>query len=197
MIILRDVMTADVTTVTSDATLREVVELLSSEHITGAPVVDGDEVVGVVSTTDLLAFETDTPGVPTENPDAASWGNWPESPGLDEGEDGPAAYFVEFWEDAGADVVERFRHTDGPEWDVLEEHTVEEIMTRSVVSLPADTALQEAAGRMLEMSIHRVLVTEDDRLVGMVSTTDVMRAVARHGLATAGRASGRPAGVEG
>jgi CBS domain-containing protein len=41
MITLHDIMTVDVITVEPEASLREVAELLSSEHISGVPVVDG------------------------------------------------------------------------------------------------------------------------------------------------------------
>jgi hypothetical protein len=66
----------------------------------------------------------------------------------------------------GAQVDERFRKTTSPEWDVLEEHVVSEVMTQRLCELPPETDVQEAAEFMLRSGIHRVLVTQDSRLVG-------------------------------
>ena len=47
----------DPITVSSDATVREVIELTRAENISGVPVVDGDELMGIVTSRDLR-FET-------------------------------------------------------------------------------------------------------------------------------------------
>lgn len=82
------------------------------------------------------------------------------------------------WEDAGAPVHERFRASSSPEWDLLEEHTVWEVMSQRVFSLPPDATAEEASALMLRLGIHRVLVMEGKRLLGVVSTTDILRAMA-------------------
>ena len=53
-------------------------------------------------------------------------------------------------------------------------------MTRKVQSLPPDSGVDEAAILMIQKKIHRVLVMHDGRLVGIVSTSDVAKAVAEH-----------------
>lgn len=72
-----------------------------------------------------------------------------------------------------------FRHRKG-RTSPLEDVTVDEVMTRKVHSLPPDAAVEEAAMLMVEKQIHRVLVVEEDVLVGIVSTSDVAKAVAEH-----------------
>jgi CBS domain-containing protein len=62
----------------------------------------------------------------------------------------------------------------------LEDVTVDEVMTRKVQSLPPDCSVEEAAVRMGEKQIHRVLVMQGDILLGIVSTSDVAKAVAEH-----------------
>ncbi len=183
MVTLHDIMSVDVITISPETTLREVAELLSDEHITGLPVVAGDEVVGVVSATDLLSFDAESRGVPGLRPERGVERGAAEPDEWREGEAPLPAYFVDLWENAGADVRERFESTGSPEWDVLEEHTAGEIMTRSVVSLPPATEAQEAARYMLRTGVRRVLVMEDGRLVGVATTTDMLKAVAQHGLA--------------
>ena len=64
------------------------------------------------------------------------------------------------------------------EADPLDRHTAAEIMTHDIVALPPDAEIHVAAERMLRERVHRVLVMEDDRLEGVVSSTDVLRAVA-------------------
>jgi CBS-domain-containing membrane protein len=50
---VRDVMTNDVTTLASTDSIDFAARVLSERHITGAPVVRGEHIVGVVSKTDL------------------------------------------------------------------------------------------------------------------------------------------------
>lgn len=56
-------------------------------------------------------------------------------------------------------------------------------MTRGLLSLRPDADVSEAARRMVIGGVHRLLVMEDDRLVGLVTASDIVRAVASHGLA--------------
>ena len=62
----------------------------------------------------------------------------------------------------------------------LEDVTVDEVMTRKVQSLPPDCSVDEAALLMGERQIHRVLVMQGDVLLGIVTTSDVAKAVAEH-----------------
>lgn len=182
MVRLHDIMTLDVLTVSPETTLREAAELLFDEHVSGVPVVAGEQVIGVVSTTDILDFVSSEPGVPTERREMLEWGQWPEIEPWEEGTEPPSAFFADYWSDAGAEVQERFQATQGPEWDRLNEHTVAEVMSRSALALKPGTEVREAAELMLTAGVHRVLVLEDGRLVGLVSTTDIMKAVSQHGL---------------
>jgi CBS domain-containing protein len=43
-------------------------------------------------------------------------------------------------------------------------------------------SVADAAGYMLKERIHRAVVLEDGELVGIVTATDIMRAVAERGL---------------
>jgi CBS domain-containing protein len=181
---VRDIMSTGVVVLDPELSLRDAVELLSNRHISGAPVVAGGSVVGVMSANDVLAFETDTPGVPTERPELAEQ-DGPEPPEEQEWAkelEAPGTYFSELWADAGADVAERFAEFQGPEWDLLTEHTVSEAMSRGVRSVHPDMSVADAAGYMLKERIHRAVVLEDGELVGIVTATDIMRAVAERGL---------------
>jgi CBS domain-containing protein len=56
--------------------------------------------------------------------------------------------------------------------------TVGDIMTSDVLGLDPGTSLVEAARRMHERRVGAVVVTEGERLVGIVTERDVLRAVA-------------------
>jgi CBS domain-containing protein len=64
--------------------------------------------------------------------------------------------------------------------ELLEGTAVREIMTRRPYTVTPETDVREAARQMLYDDVHRLFVTEDGRIVGVVSTTDIVRAVA-HG----------------
>lgn len=182
MLKLRDIMTREVLTVDPDLSIRDAMELLTSRHVGGAPVMAGMDVVGVVSMTDLAEFAASLPGAPTEQR-TDSFFDESESPVVSEG-DPEAIFFTEMWSDAGADSVARFASTAGPEWNVLEEHTVGEAMTRDVRSLPSGTGVLEAAAIMTAERIHRILVIDEGTLLGIVSLTDIAKAAADHRLST-------------
>lgn len=185
---VRDIMSPDVVTLSPDMSLREAIEILADEQISGAPVVAGGAVVGVVSASDVLAFDAETPpaqpGRPEEpEPEAPEVADELVTPDDWQEAEPSSAYFTELWEDAAADdVVERIRQAEGPELDALTEHTVGEAMTPGVRCVQAGASLAEAAAYMLERKIHRAIVLDDERFVGIVTATDFMRAVAEHGL---------------
>jgi CBS domain-containing protein len=54
---------------------------------------------------------------------------------------------------------------------------VEGVMTRDVLALPTDALLREAVRVMVTREVHRLLVVEGDRLVGLLSTMDILRAL--------------------
>jgi CBS domain-containing protein len=175
---VRDIMTADVVTLAEHMTLREAIEALSAARVSGAPVVAGSAVVGVASRTDILEFEASSPGVPLRREGAVEFGEvFMGDATLDEDDD-TAAYFVDRWADSGADVWSRISDTDSPEWDRLEEHSIAEVMSRKLVAVEPDATVVGVARVMVEKAVHRVLVMDDGNLLGVVSTMDVVRAVA-------------------
>jgi CIC family chloride channel protein len=62
--------------------------------------------------------------------------------------------------------------------DVMEETTVRDIMTPRPYTVGPDEDVREAARQMLYADVHRLFVAEGERLVGVLSTTDIVRAVA-------------------
>jgi CBS domain-containing protein len=62
--------------------------------------------------------------------------------------------------------------------EVMEETLVREIMTPRPYTVAPDEDVREAARQMLYADVHRLFVADGDRLVGVISTTDFVRALA-------------------
>jgi len=167
MLRVRDIMATDVVTIRPETDLRRATEFLVRHHVSGAPVVANGRVVGVVSATDLLEFMR---AIPTAAPVQ------PETPA---GLEAPGTYYIERWADDGADVSARFRTIAAPEWDQLLEHTVEQVMSRSLCAVRPDATVMSAADYLLRTGVHRVLVVDNGKLIGILTTTDIVRAVAQ------------------
>lgn len=59
---------------------------------------------------------------------------------------------------------------------------VADVMATALVSVDRATGLVDVAKRMAESKVHRVLVVDRGKLVGIVSTMDVLAALAKHPL---------------
>jgi predicted transcriptional regulator len=61
---------------------------------------------------------------------------------------------------------------------LFEETPARDLMTVRPLTIAPDAQVKEAAQEMLYADVHRLFVTEGDRVVGVISTTDIVRAVA-------------------
>lgn len=52
---------------------------------------------------------------------------------------------------------------------------VEDAMMPTVVAVDENTSVLDAAGRLIELGIHRLIVTRDGSLVGVVAAIDLLR----------------------
>lgn len=177
-----DIMTSDVCVVHPDMTLRSALESLRACGVAGAPVVRGSDVVGVVTASDLLEFEATTAPIPSFRREQGEWDEPIEEEEAWEEGASPPLYFVDLWQDSQADVAERMADVEGPEWDFLADHTVDEAMSRKLLGVEPSDDVRAAARAMAEGHVHRLLVLDDGRLAGIVSASDIVRAVAEGAL---------------
>lgn len=59
MLTIEQIMVRNVTTVTSKTTIKDVAKILSKENFHALPVVDNEELVGIVTSTDLINYLLD------------------------------------------------------------------------------------------------------------------------------------------
>ncbi|MBA3890033.1 MAG: CBS domain-containing protein [Gemmatimonadaceae bacterium] len=171
-------MTTDVVTVSPTTTLRQAAELFAQRHIGGAPVVDGQQVVGVVSATDILTFAATAP--PPRETEGDTDDEWvpPSDETTWDADDDAASFFADRWVYSESDTVDYFAESTGQPGVALDGHTVSEVMTQGILSLAPGTDGAVAAERMRTSDVHRLLVMRDGALVGILSTTDLARAIA-------------------
>lgn len=147
----RDVMNDEILTVTEEMSVHELAAFLTDHEISGAPVEDAaGRLVGVVSTTDLArtAFESGS-AEEDEHPFYRSWAE--DSLDLD-------------------DLADLHIEEEGL--------MVKDIMTPTVFAVEADAPVSHVARSMLDGHLHRLLVIDGEKVVGIVSTSDLLRLLA-------------------
>lgn len=145
----KDLMKADLLTVSPEASLLGIHHLYVEEEIHGAPVVDADgNVLGVVSSLDLLRAVQDV---------------------YESGATTPT-YFREDLPYSGPDWIQ------APEdfQDRLRELTAEDVMGSDLVTVSENDTVAEIASVMRKQRVHRVLVVEKAQLRGLVTTFDLL-----------------------
>lgn len=162
-----EIMQTNVTTVREDTPVRDLARLLVRERITGAPVVDDHQrLMGVASATDILRLAAHEPG--TEVSDVE----------LSRRERGPGESPETFYVEPGGDPAglgPLVLSLVPPAW--MDSHTAADIMSRTCHSVRRKTTLSDLARLLLRLRIHRAMVVEEGRLLGIVTTFDVMRAL--------------------
>lgn len=153
----RDLMTRDVASVRPDLSLAELATFLEDRGINAALVRDDHErAVGVVSVSDIASLETlagMSPDVPPKR----------------------SAFYLQSWEDDFDEVdIDAIRIEQT-------ETTVGDIMTPYVLRVAAEASVSEIAGTMLEHHVHRVFVSDDGEIVGLISTIDLLDLLVEQG----------------
>lgn len=155
----KDVMTAKMITVPPTMDLQELAALLEKKKISGCPVVDeSGVVVGVVSKTDLTRARA-------------------------QGDSLMDVFYRSATGMVGGDAILDDEYAPWSEDDAMEEADlgnlcVADVMNRNVFSVNAGDKVQMVAKKMLDRKVHRFLVTDSGRFVGIVSSTDLLRALA-------------------
>ena len=79
---------------------------------------------------------------------------------------------------SNSDVLAAEAETGDGGLKTLLDGTVKSIMSTRPLAVLPQTTVREAAQQMLYADVHRLYVVEDNRVVGVISTMDIVRAVA-------------------
>jgi predicted transcriptional regulator len=146
-----ELMSRDVLCVYEGWTIQRLAEFFLKNKISGAPVIASDhELVGVVSVSDIFRFE---------NADDETKSD---------------ALRRCYRDSTGIDIASR---DDLIEWSKTSQMscTVHQIMAKQVISVDIDSQLKDVSQTMIENDIHRVFITDNDKIVGIVSALDILR----------------------
>jgi CBS domain-containing protein len=151
---IKDVMNPNIVFCKPDNTIREAAKILKENNVSGAPVLEGEELVGIISEADLLKLLI-----------------LPEKGGL--------------WLPSPFEVIEiPIRELLG--WEETKKMLsdvgstkIEEIMTKDVHTISSKASVEEASEHMIRHRINRLPVTEDNRLVGIVTRGDIIQGLAK------------------
>ncbi|MGH0034970.1 MAG: CBS domain-containing protein [Myxococcota bacterium] len=158
----RDIMRTGVRSVRPELGLPELEEEFVKERVTGFPVIEGDRLVGVISRSDLVRR------LVTERTL----------------EDYASTYYVDLSGFDDSPPLESLGELAARTGARIETLTVGDMMTRAAITVSPDTPLADLAALMRDRRVHRVPVTEEGRLVGIVSALDFVGLVAEGRLVT-------------
>ncbi len=174
----RDVMRSDVATLSVEDTIETALELFEESGISGAPVVANGKLVGMLTLADV--------GKTKHRKDGR----------IETGGE------YEFGEPVGEeltdelDPAEVFYLKEDYSPLILGRALVGDWMTEGVVTVSPAASLVEVCDVMVKNQIHRVCVTEEGRIAGLITSFDIVRHVAggerrRRRLRTTGQGSTR------
>ncbi|MDO7788491.1 CBS domain-containing protein [Desulforamulus aquiferis] len=141
----KDIMKANVITVDKETTISEIAKILTENKISGVPVVDGEGRIAGIVSEGDLLHKEISPRIPR---------------------------FVEL---LGGVIY--YSGLDQYKADIKKLAAIRaaEIMTEKVITVSKDTDIQTIASLMVKHNIKRIPVTEDHKIVGIVSRADIVK----------------------
>ena len=149
----KDIMSHDVLEVMAGWSVQRLVEFLVENSISGAPVTtEGGKLVGVVSLTDIICHDTL----------------------LEKGSQsyGTHEYYLHTLESQFAP-----QEIDSLHFDNEPLMTVRDIMTPAIFKVSENATVQRVADTMIRSRIHRVFVTREEKVIGIISAADMLRVI--------------------
>lgn len=151
-LLAKDLMTAKVVCVYPETSIRDLIKVLTDYRVNGVPVVDRKEnPIGVVSKTDILGYTKEK----TKKQDLGSKKS--------------------FYTDTNGRQTKAFDMVT-KEKD-FGKATVKDIMTPHVIAAEATDTIDRLAKIMYNKKIHRLIIQDGGRVVGIVSTLDILHVV--------------------
>jgi CBS domain-containing protein len=155
----QDLMRTAVLTLSPDDTIETALALFEDAGIGGAPVVANGKLAGMLTLTDVSRTEH-------FEDRSSERGEY----ALSDAADDEDAFDLD-----PAEVL-YLKHGYSPE--VLGRALVGDWMSRGVISVAPEASLQQVCSAMASNKIHRVCVVEGDRLVGLITSFDIVRHMA-------------------
>lgn len=145
----KDIMSDTLLTAYEGWTISRLADFFINRKISAAPVIASDhELVGVVSVSDVFKFNNLTEG------------------------DKSTALRNHYRDSCGQDINEEVLRS----WvkDADKNCTVHQIMNHEVIAIDQGASIKSIANTLLEQHIHRVFVTDNNKVVGVITAMDVL-----------------------
>ncbi len=143
----RDIMTTDPLTVARDLSVTDAAKLMVEKHVGALPVIEDEKLVGIVTEGDLIMQDVRM--------------EFPTYIHLLDG-------FI-MYPPATARFESELKKAVGA--------TVGDVMTAEPVVVQAETTVEDLATLMVDREVSRVPVLDGDKLVGIVSKSDIVRSL--------------------
>lgn len=139
----RDVINRDVQTITRETLVGEIVSIMKEKRLGKLPVLDGDQIVGVVTRDDILVKQGKSPVPPV----------------------------IAFWE-----IMIALPNSKGFKEKMKKfiSFKAEDIMEKDFYTADIDADLEGVVSEMLDKGYNYALVLENEKLVGIVTKSDLI-----------------------
>jgi len=142
-------MTREVITLTPESSIGEAAKLLRENKISGAPVVEGERIVGILSEADLMRLFQDDMSLNLILPSPFD--------------------LIELPIKMHRKLEETVKK--------LAASKVKDVMTRKVITIDEEASVEEAARLMAKHNINRLPVVRGEKLMGIITRGDVIKAL--------------------
>ena len=153
---VRKFMNRKVVYLKPDNTIFDAAKVFSQHHISGAPVVKNKKVVGVISISDIAKYMS------TKLGDIKPLSQ--EMVGI--------SFFLFKMIETGKEYLEIKN-----EVKKISKVKVEDVMSKKIISIGPDKTLFEAANLMDKYDVNRLPVIKNEKLIGIISRADLIRAL--------------------
>jgi CBS domain-containing protein len=151
--LVKDAMTKEPVMCTAETTLREAVGLMRKHHIGGLPVMEGTELVGIITESDLISL------LESERISDDLW-----LPSPFEIIEIPIREYINW---------EKTKHALTNIGDM----PVKKVMTHKVITATEEMEIEAAAALMLKEGISRLPVIQGKNVVGILTRADIINAI--------------------
>jgi CBS domain-containing protein len=153
MMLVKGAMTKKPVVCTPESTLREATAIMREHHIGGLPVMEGTELVGILTESDLISL------LKSEQVSEDLW-----LPSPFEIIEIPIREYINW---------EKTKHALRNIGDMQ----VKKVMTRRVITATEEMDVEEAAALMLKEGVARLPVLRGKKLVGIITRADIITAI--------------------
>jgi CBS domain-containing protein len=149
---VEDIMNRDVVYLSPEDSIFQAAKLFSQLNIAGAPVVENEKVIGVISISDIIRFID------------IKMGKLPriESPGL-------SALLLTLVQ------MKKIEKDFQKELKKITSYKIKEVMSKNVVSISQSSSIAEVAELMEKYDVNRLPVINNGKLVGIVARADLIK----------------------